>query len=418
MFNKLKSKLTNYFENNLIEEENLISKVKLLEKMGNFFQCTGYQQLSKLSTFTHTFHTISHLWYFVVFGRSLALILSDDPLDSLYLGDFFSSTSGKNFLHANLIVYYLLFFSSRAGVHIQESGRPQAMFTFYNTIKTEGFTSIRQLLSSADYYTWRSHFYLAIQFYLVGIPAVALSLFMLCLVFALENPSLYLSVYHFLWYFFWLILITAPLCFNVFILFFYYTHTMTLLSYLSLSLAYVNSIGLKLVHVSESQNLGDHLRLLRFYLKNQNFLMNLIRFVNSNSEATLWTGYLISCFLADFSLFLGLFVDSDSKIMSIISFYLACTAFSNLLVLHHAGTEVHNRLMDIRQKNFSLQARGIKILPESIALWINSTQERFQNGEIGITICHIFATTQTSLLYFVLENSGILMMFVANFKKS
>ena len=72
--------------------------------------------------------------------------------------------------------------------------------------------------------------------------------------------------------------------------------------------------------------------------------MNLVKNINSNSEASLWTGYLISCFLADFSLFLGLFIDSDSKTMSVISLYLACTAFSNLLILHHAGTQVHNRV--------------------------------------------------------------------------
>ncbi|XP_053211443.1 uncharacterized protein LOC128395076 [Panonychus citri] len=420
MLIKLKNRLTNYIESNVISEGYLISLVERLESSGHTFNsCNrGYKQSTKLSTYQHTWHVINHLWYFVVCTRSIILMNSDNPLDSLYLGDFFSSTPGKNFLHANLIVYYLLFFSSRAAVHIKESSRPMLMFQFFDQIKYKGFDSANQLLSSTNYFTWRIYLYIALKFYFIGIPTVALSLFILCLVFALENPSLYLSVYHFLWYFFWLLLITGPLCFNVFVLFWYYTHTMCLVPYLFLAFSDINETGTMLNGLSDPRELADQLKTIRTYLKRQNRLLNLLKIYNVDISTTMWTGYLISCFLADFSLFMGLFVDSGSFTMNVISLSLAITAFSNLFLLHFSGLLVNNKIMSIQENNFNLQARGVNIFPKSISIWINSTQERIENGEIGVTICHIFAATQSSLLYSILENSGIFMMFVANFKKS
>ncbi|XP_015791827.1 uncharacterized protein LOC107368499 [Tetranychus urticae] len=419
MLTKLKTKIESFVENQA-NEEHFIKAFGKLERIGSIVSANirGYKQEGSMSTFHHIYHFCSHIWFIIVVARSVTLIVSDDPEDSLYLGDFFSSTKGKNFLHANIIVYYLLFFSSRAALHIADSRKPQLSFQFFNTIKLNGLSTARKFLTSKHEYTWRFYSYIALQFFFIVIPIVAVSLFVLSAIFALENPALYKSIYHFIWYFFWILIVTGPLGANIFTLFWSYTHTMTLSNYLFLAFTSVDHIGARILKKMDSGQTANNLDLIREFIRRQNSLLNLLKAINSDAAPTMWTGYLISCFLADFNLFLGLFIDGGSPVMNIICFALACTAFSNLLLLHLSGIAINNTIAEIREKNFSIQARGVKVLPESIALWINSTQERFENGETGFSCCHIFILTQSSFLFSVLENSGILMMFVANFKKS
>ncbi len=91
-------------------------------------------------------------------------------------------------------------------------------------------------------------------------------------------------------------------------------------------------------------DVGKHLDLLADYLKRQNKILNLIRSINCDIGPTAFVGYIIATFLANFSLFLAIFVTSESNAMKIICFGLAIIAYTNLTLLHFAGTVVHERV--------------------------------------------------------------------------
>ncbi|XP_015788143.1 uncharacterized protein LOC107365184 [Tetranychus urticae] len=398
-----------------LSPESLRPKVRRLEKMGKITKtCVlGYAQKGRMGRLNHTLHTLSHIWFIVVVARSIRLLLFDDPNETIYLGDFFSQTKGKEFLHFLIIVYYLLFFASRAGAHISEARKPMLMLKFYGKIEKHGFDSMCRLLTPTKFKNFRIVLYSALQFYFIGIPIIALSLFVLCITFALQTSTFYLSIYHSIWFVFWVIIITGPLALNIYSLFWFYTHFISLITYCSMSLGCAYDLG----GIIQS-DVGKHLDLLADYLKRQNKILNLIRSINCDIGPTAFVGYIIATFLANFSLFLAIFVTSESNAMKIICFGLAIIAYTNLTLLHFAGTVVHERLMEIRERNFSIQARGVNLIPLPMAVWINSTLERIENGENGISVTHIFVMRQSSFLFFVLENSGILMMFVSNFVKS
>ncbi|XP_053207250.1 uncharacterized protein LOC128391390 [Panonychus citri] len=395
--------------------ESFKSKVVRLENIGKTTKSCirGYQQKGKLGWYNHTIHILFHIWFVIVVARAVRLIAVTDPEETFYLGDFFSEAKGKTFLHSIIIVYYILFFCSRIGAHISEVRKPMLMLKFYEKIKNEGFESIRKQLTKAKVKSFQILFYIALQFYFIGIPIVSLALLALCSTFALQNSQVTSSLENFSWFSFWVLIICIPLGINVYTLFWYYTVYISAITYCSMSLSCIDDLGDKI-----QSDVSKHRDLIKDYLRQQNKILNLMRSVNSDIGPVVWVGYLISTFLANFTLFLGIFIESGSSAMRFICLGLATTAYSNLTLLHFAGTAAHDKLMDIREKNFSIQAQGVKIIPPAIAVWINSTQERIENGEIGFSVTHIFIMRQSSFLFFVLENSGILMMFVANFKKS
>uniref|UniRef100_T1KSJ6 Odorant receptor n=1 Tax=Tetranychus urticae TaxID=32264 RepID=T1KSJ6_TETUR len=394
------------------------SKVKLavelldeLEDSGNRWLCTlrGYQQKSSVTRRKIFVNWILALVGLVITLKTFLTTFISNKFIGILLGDIFFGLPGHDIQNMLLTMIFLLSSGVKHVGFEKERLNRYKILRVYHKLRETQFEYDELMLSQHDCTQIRKFIYLFGQFYKIDSPAVSIAIPVWLLLIYLTNPVNQESLFNAIITGLWTLITAIVFIYGAYATVWSFIHNTLIVVFVIHSLKSLYSYGESILDqgCSEAQ--------ISKYLTQQNRIYNLVH--QHVVEMGMVTGYgifVVSC-TGNFALFVSIFIGTGSNLTDYVILAVGCMNMTSIVTLNTVGALSANMILSCRALNYRI-ARRIRC-QFKYKLKLLMTCERLNLTRIGFSTGGIYKLDSESFLLYLLENAGLMLMFITNFNK-
>ncbi|XP_053205799.1 uncharacterized protein LOC128390144 [Panonychus citri] len=404
---------TNWLERKTTREA-ATDLLSVVERSGIRWLCiiSGYEQVNPISKGRLVLGHFINLIGAITIIRGFFVVALPYDYVQIALGDLFIGSPVHEI--QNMLITMLLTLScglKYCGFSAERRG-PIQVLKLYHRLRSTKFDHKQFMLTPDDCSSIRKSFFFLSYFYLFVTPLTCLAIAAWLTFAFLINPINYESLYNILVIGIWTIVISSIFTLGSYPTIWLYIQNTMIMSYVSFALNSNHLHGQLLV---KSESKADQQELFN-YFSQQNKIYNFINRSTVDLGQMLSYGIIVVSGVADFTMFVSVFIGTGSDLFNYIIFSVGIMAFTAIVVINILSAFTVVKVSLCHLVNYQI-ARRCK-LNLSTQLKLLATCERMNVNQIGFTLGGIFTMDSHTFLLYLLENAGLMLMFITNFNKS
>ncbi|XP_053205663.1 uncharacterized protein LOC128390022 [Panonychus citri] len=352
----------------------------------------GYEQIKPIAKGRYIFELFLDFIGAIILLRGFLMIVVPFAPVRIALGDPFigSTAHGIQIMLVNGIL--ILACGLRYHCFAAEKRGPVEAFQLYHRLRATKFDHKKFKLTSADCSHIRKLFFLFIRFYLIITPLTCLAIAGWLGFAFIANPINYDNLTNFVVIGVWTVIVSITITLGTYPSYWIYIQNTLIMVFVAFALNSNQFFGQLLVKSGIRANQNDIFE----YFSQQNKIYNTINRSIVDLGSTFSHGVIVASGLADFAMFVSIWIGTGSDLFDYLIFAVGITIFSAIVMVNILAALTVVKVSSCHLTNYQI-ARYCK-LNLSANLKLLATCERMNVNQIGFTLGGIFTMNSHSFM--------------------
>uniref|UniRef100_T1KKR4 Gustatory receptor n=1 Tax=Tetranychus urticae TaxID=32264 RepID=T1KKR4_TETUR len=391
-----------------------IDLLNYLEHSGYYWLTTvrGYPQEKEIERKYYIIAGFADTVGAILIAKTVLNANISDDYTRLLLGDIFIGSSSHGIQNMVLFMLLMLAIGLRFFGFLTERTRKVIILRQFHQLREKRFDSATFMLTPRANSYMRQFFYLFGIFYKMTNALVCTCVTAWLTYVYLSNPINHTSLLISITTGFWTILTAAAYTAGAFPTVWIYVHNTMIITFTFFSLDSCHNYGQSIVKA----NCRVKKKAIYRFLTQQNRIYNYIYQHTVDWGKLFFYGILIVSATGNFILFAAIFIGTGSDLFDYALLVHGSVTFNSIGIINVLAAIASNKITLNRLCNYKIARRCKFNLRLSLKLLM--TCERLNLNEVGFNLAGIFPLDSEHYLLYLLENAGLMLMFITNFNKS